>query len=86
MAATSHPPDLPPVDPATRVESREVRKAWYLLLIIPVLAPLLVSTYAHRTPALFGFPFFYWYQMMWIPLSAVFTGAVYLLTTERGRR
>ncbi|HEV7209013.1 MAG TPA: DUF3311 domain-containing protein [Mycobacteriales bacterium] len=86
MAATPRPPDGAPVASGPRAESREVRKGWYVLLLVPILAPLLVSTYAHKTPELFGFPFFYWYQMIWIPISAVVTGAVYLLTTERGRR
>jgi len=32
---------------------------------------------------LFGFPFFYWYQFAWVPLSAVLTGIVYLVTRRR---
>jgi hypothetical protein len=26
---------------------------------------------------LLGFPFFYWYQLMWLPLSALITYIVY---------
>lgn len=28
-------------------------------------------------PVLFGIPFFYWYQLLWIPLSAVLLYIVY---------
>ena len=39
--------------------------------------------YASAAPALWGFPFFYWYQFVWITLSAAIIGVVYLLTRER---
>jgi hypothetical protein len=30
------------------------------------------------TPELFGFPFFYWYQLLWVLISAVLAGIVYI--------
>jgi hypothetical protein len=36
--------------------------------------------YARSTPALFGFPFFYWYQFAVVIATALLTGAVYWLT------
>ena len=56
-----------------------------ILLVIPVLALLLVPFYAKKSPELWGFPFFYWYQMLWVLLCGLFTGAAYLLI-ERDRR
>jgi len=36
-----------------------------------------VPFYNHTTPALFGFPFFYWYQLLWVPLTSLLTYLVY---------
>lgn len=41
-----------------------------LLLLVGIVVPLLVPTYARVEPRLFGFPFFYWYQLMWVFLAA----------------
>jgi hypothetical protein len=56
-----------------------------VLLAIPVLALLLVPLYAKKAPELWGFPFFYWYQMLWVLICGLFTGAAYLLI-ERDRK
>ena len=48
-----------------------------LLLLIPFFALLAVPLYNVREPELLGFPFFYWYQLMWLPLSALITYIVY---------
>jgi len=45
-----------------------------VLLVIPVVALLWVSSYARETPRLWGFPFFFWYQFLWVFLCA---GATY---------
>jgi hypothetical protein len=55
---------------------------WYLLLLVPFVAVLWVPFYASGTPELFGFPYFYWYQFLWILISAVLTAIVYFLTRE----
>jgi hypothetical protein len=39
-----------------------------------------VSSYNRLEPAWFGIPFFYWYQLLWIPLSAVVVAIVYIAT------
>ncbi|MEO6701110.1 MAG: DUF3311 domain-containing protein [Jatrophihabitantaceae bacterium] len=56
-----------------------------VLLAIPVLALLAVPLYAKRSPELWGFPFFYWYQMLWVLICGLFTGTAYLLI-ERDRK
>jgi uncharacterized protein DUF3311 len=54
---------------------------WYWLLILPAIGLLFPGVYARATPALFGFPFFYWYQLLWVLIAAAITGMVYLLTS-----
>ena len=36
--------------------------------------------YAHASPRIFGFPFFYWYQTVWLLLTAGITTLVYRKT------
>ena len=55
-------------------------KQWYWLLLIPCIAVLWVPSYNSVDPTLFGMPFFYWYQLLWVPLSALLTGIVYWKT------
>jgi hypothetical protein len=57
---------------------------WYLLLLVPIVGLLAVPIYAHEDPELFGFPFFYWYQLAWVPLSVAITFLVYTRTRTRG--
>jgi len=64
-------------------EARSSRRWWYLLLIVPFVAILWIPFYAGGTPVLFGFPFFYWYQFLWILISAAITALVYFVTRER---
>ena len=62
---------------------RSYRRLWWrLLLAVPVIATLWVPWYAHATPELLGVPFFYWYLMIWVPLSAVCSGVVYRMTRD----
>jgi uncharacterized membrane protein YhaH (DUF805 family) len=56
---------------------------WYLLLVIPFVGLLATPIYAHQDPELFGFPFFYWYQFVWVPLSVAITFLVYVRTRTR---
>lgn len=59
-------------------------KRWcYWLLVLPFAATLVPPFYARKSPELFGFPFFYWYQIIWIALAAAVVGIVYALTRER---
>ena len=36
--------------------------------------------YSTESPELFGFPFFYWYQFAWVPVTAGLTYLVYRKT------
>jgi len=44
-----------------------------ILLAVGIVVPLLVPTYATETPQLFGFPFFYWFQFLLIPVVSLLT-------------
>ncbi len=55
-----------------------------VILLIAIVVPLLVSTYDRRDPELFGFPFFYWYQLLWVFICAGLCGlSFWLLKRER---
>jgi hypothetical protein len=55
-------------------------KAALWLLLIPYIGLLWVPFYNFREPALFGFPFFYWYQLLWVPITALLTYIAYRST------
>ncbi len=42
------------------------RRPVRLLLLLPFLGLLFPQAYARAEPTLFGFPFFYWYQLAWV--------------------
>jgi Protein of unknown function (DUF3311) len=48
-----------------------------VLLLIPLVGLALVPVYAKDGPQLWGFPFFYWYQFLWVFLASGFTFAAY---------
>jgi hypothetical protein len=48
-----------------------------VLVAAPVVALMWVSSYARETPRLWGVPFFFWYQFLWVFLAAGCTFAAY---------
>jgi membrane protein implicated in regulation of membrane protease activity len=58
-----------------------------VLILIPIVALMWVSSYARREPELWGLPFFYWYQFCWVFVTAVLTSIAYriLVSHERQR-
>ena len=59
-----------------------------VVLAVAIIVPLWVSSYAKATPKLWGFPFFYWYQLMWVFIAAGLVSVAYrlVLSEERKRR
>ena len=58
-----------------------------VLLAIPIVGLLSVNTYAKVEPTLAGFPFFIWYQFLWVFLCAACTWAAYrVVLVARPRR
>ena len=51
-----------------------------IVLVAALIGTLWVPFYNHVTPVLGGFPFFYWYQLMWVPIVAILSAVAYLLT------
>jgi len=58
---------------------RGLRKWVNLLLLVPCIAALWVPLYNFDEPRLFGVPFFYTWQLVWIWLGAGFTWIVYVV-------
>jgi hypothetical protein len=58
-----------------------------VLLLIPCAALAAVPVYSRETPELGGWPFFYWYQVMWVFLTPLMTlGAYLLIKRARGNQ
>ena len=53
-----------------------------VLLLLPFIGLLWVPFYNGLEPSLFGFPFFYWYQFAWVPLSSLLTFIVWRATSR----
>jgi hypothetical protein len=56
-----------------------------VLLAIPVIALLWVGSYAKEDPKLWGFPFFFWYQFVWVFVTSALTWTAYKLTLAARR-
>jgi len=53
---------------------------WYLLLLLQFVPALWVSFYNSIEPTFIGIPFFYWFQLALVFVSAAVTAVVYLAT------
>jgi hypothetical protein len=58
-----------------------------VLLLIPCAALAAVPLYSRETPQLWGWPFFYWFQLLWVLITPVLTYTAYVLIQRaRGGR
>jgi len=64
-------------EPAKTTRGTLRRSGWVYLLILPYLGLCFPQIYARSTPALWGFPFFYWYQFAWVIIASALLGLVY---------
>lgn len=60
-----------------------MRLVW-ILLVIPFVALLWAPFYNHKEPELFDFPFFYWYQLAFVPITSLLIYLVYRRTRDDG--
>lgn len=60
--------------------AHETNTGWYWLFAIPFVFTLLPWIYNTSSPELIGIPFFYWYQMAWVPITVLITVLVYRKT------
>ena len=65
--------------PGDRDRPRRAAPLARVLLLLPVLGLLWVPFYDRPGPALLGFPFFYWYQLAWVPLTSLLVWVVWRL-------
>jgi hypothetical protein len=59
-----------------------------VLLAVGIVVPILVGTYDSEGPELAGFPFYYWFQFLLIPVVSALTYIAFKLSesaTERDR-
>lgn len=53
-----------------------------VLLALPIVALMWVSSYAKVEPKLWGFPFFIWYQFLWVFLCSAMTWTAYKIVLK----
>jgi uncharacterized protein DUF3311 len=66
------------------MERERSHRAWYWLLLVPLVGLLIPPIYNDADPELIGMPFFYWYQLAWVPVSVAVTALVYRKTRGPG--
>ena len=69
----AHDRGAPPTDTGKMVAAG-------VLLAIPLVALMWVPSYAKEDPKLFGFPFFFLYQFLWVFICSAMTWTAYKLT------
>ncbi|MER7071144.1 DUF3311 domain-containing protein [Terrabacter sp. NPDC000476] len=75
MSTTPHRHEAPPANKGLLALAG-------VLLAIPVVALMLVGTYARDEPRLLGFPFFIWYQFLWVVLCSALTYSAYRIVLK----
>ena len=75
MSSTPHRHSAPPANKGLLAVAG-------VLLAIPIIALMLVGTYAKDEPRLGGFPFFIWYQFVWVILCSALTYTAYRIVLK----
>ena len=68
---------------AVRAQKRSDHSQWNWLLLIPIVLPLITPIYNSRSPRLWGFPAFYWLQLLFIFVGVATTTLVYQMSRKR---
>ena len=55
---------------------------WYLLFVLQFAVALWPPFYNKVEPTMMGMPFFYWFQLFWVIVSAIFTAIIYFAVKE----
>jgi hypothetical protein len=64
---------------STRAKKSAAQKGFItFLLALPYVFLCFPKMYNRATPALLGFPFFYWYQLAWVIVTSALLWIVYL--------
>jgi hypothetical protein len=78
--ATAERPPTGGAATADVAPARSDRSPWNWLLIVPIVVPLIVPLYNAVDPTLFGWPRFYWLQLLFVALGVLTTSIVYRMT------
>lgn len=62
--------------------NRSLQAVAGVLLLLPIVALMWVGSYARIEPKLGAFPFFFWYQFLWVFLCSACTYAAYRLVIK----
>jgi hypothetical protein len=54
-----------------------------VLIAVAIIGTLWVPLYARSLPKLGPFPFFYWFQLVWVPVTAALCWISYLLVRTK---
>lgn len=76
---SSHSAAHRPATPDPRRLPVSVIVAAAILLALPLAALLAVPVYSRHDPVLWGFPFFYWWQFLWMFVGSGTTYLAYVL-------
>ena len=86
---TVDPEPAPAAEPSTPASTtggrRPVSASWNWLLVIPLIGTLIPPFFNKTDPELAGIPFFYWYQLLWIPIAVTMTLLVFRATRGADR-
>jgi membrane protein implicated in regulation of membrane protease activity len=66
-----------------RPNDRKPNQWWLVLLLAPFIGVLWVPFFNRIQPQLWGIPFFFWYQFLWVLISAIVTALVYFNVAPR---
>lgn len=59
-------------------ELRKKKPLWiWIALLVPYVALLWLPFYNYGEPSFGGLPMFYWYQLLWVPITSVLLYLVY---------
>ena len=81
--ALTHPDDE--AGDSLNADNGARRRHWLLIaaLLAPaIVIPLWVPLYDRKDPELFGFPFFYWFQIGFIGVAVALTGAALVVASR----
>jgi hypothetical protein len=62
------------------VQQKHGDRRWRLLLILPFVGLVWVPFYNVVEPSIYGLPFFYWYQFLWVFITPALTWIVFRKT------
>jgi hypothetical protein len=80
------PPAPPAKSPAKSAKRPSTLATVAVMLTIAIMGSLWVPIFARTQPQLGGFPFFYWYQLILVPVTSFLCWICYLLLRTKPRR